>query len=295
MKGLRKGPQLKMPEVKVPAFIGDLYWDLRDRHLLPLVALGIIAIIAAPFLLGGGAEGEEPVVPVAPGGALEGAQASKLTVVEAKPGLRDYRKRLHGTPTDPFEQRYTNPTLKGTKLGGGEDGSSGSSTTTSVSKTTTKTTKDSDGKTTTTIKTETDDETTTTPGNDGSGGAEQEIVLFSFAIKVRTTRIAGDAEGGKKKSKPSVREHVLPPAPLPSKKQPVVTYLGISPKTKKPLLLVSDEVSAVFGDGKCLSGNKGCQLIEVDPGFPETFVYGPNSVRFKVEVVKVEPVIAGKY
>ncbi len=297
MKRLKKGPELKLPELKVPAFASDLYWDLRDRHMLPLVALAIVAIIAVPFLLGGGSE-EEPVLPATIGALEEGAKASSLTVVEAKPGLRDYRKRLRGrTATDPFEQRYTAPTLAGTKLGGGEGGSGDSSTTTSVSKTTTKTTKTTGGKTTTTVKTETDDSKTTTggDGSSGSGGAEPEIALFSFAIKVRTTRISGDSADGKNKSKPNVRDHVLPPAPLPSAKKAVVTYMGISPKTKKPLLLVSDEVSAVFGDGKCLSGDQSCQLIEVEPGFPETFVYGPNSVRYKVEVVKVEPVIAGKY
>ena len=49
-----------MPELKVPDFLRDLYYDLRDRRLLPLVALVIVAIVAVPFLLGGGSK-EEPV------------------------------------------------------------------------------------------------------------------------------------------------------------------------------------------------------------------------------------------
>lgn len=48
-----KGPELKMPEMKVPTFLSDLYWDLHDRRLLPLVALIVVAIVAVPFLLGG--------------------------------------------------------------------------------------------------------------------------------------------------------------------------------------------------------------------------------------------------
>ncbi len=295
MKRLKKGPELKMPEFKVPTFLSDLYWDLRDRRLLPLVVLAIVAILAVPFLLGGGSEEEEPPAAAA-GGALEsGTRVSKLTVVEAKPGLRDYRKRLRDrSPTDPFKQRYTAPTLKGTKLGGGEGSSSGSSTTTtSTSKTkVTKTTK-TNGETSTHVTTETGD-TTSTPG--GTGAPQPgEIALFSFAIKVRTSQTSGNSETGKQSSKPVVRDHVLPPAPLPNEKHQVVTYMGISPKTKNPLLLISDLVSSVFGDGKCLAGAQVCQLVEVEPGFPETFVYGPTGVRYKIDVVKVEPVIAGKY
>ena len=50
-----------MPELKTPDFLSDLYYDLRDRRLLPVVALVIVAIAAVPFLLGG--DSEEPYVP----------------------------------------------------------------------------------------------------------------------------------------------------------------------------------------------------------------------------------------
>ena len=38
----------------MPPFLVDLYYDLRDRRLLPLLALVLVAIVAVPFLLGGG-------------------------------------------------------------------------------------------------------------------------------------------------------------------------------------------------------------------------------------------------
>ncbi len=41
----------------------DLYRDLRDRRLLPVVIALAVAIVAVPFLLGGGSE---PVPPTAP-------------------------------------------------------------------------------------------------------------------------------------------------------------------------------------------------------------------------------------
>ena len=46
-----KGSSAKMPTVKVPDFLADLYTDLRERRLLPLIALLAVAIVATPLLL----------------------------------------------------------------------------------------------------------------------------------------------------------------------------------------------------------------------------------------------------
>jgi hypothetical protein len=85
-----RGPELKMPEIKVPPFLSDLYWDLHDRRLLPIVALLVVAIVAVPFLLGGG--GSEEAKPAHSGAASslkrEMTDVSELTVVRADPGLR---------------------------------------------------------------------------------------------------------------------------------------------------------------------------------------------------------------
>lgn len=300
MKRLKSGPELKMPELKVPAFLVDLYWDLRDRHLLPLVVLAIVAIVAVPFLLGGGS-GEEP--PLAPGASASVAPSpeaagAKLTVVEAKPGLRDYRKRLRDDgPTDPFEQRYTSPQLQGAKLGGGGEGAASSSTTSTTSTTTTssssakvtKTTKNSDGTTTTEVVTETNGK-----AGGAGGSADGGVTLFSFAVDLKIVHTHTGPDGSKQTDDPVIRHRVIPPAALPSEKTQAVTYMGISPKTQQPLLLISDAVTGVFGEATCLSGAETCQLIEIATGLPMTFVYGPNSDRYKITVLKVFPVAAGE-
>lgn len=296
MKRLKGGPELKMPELKVPAFLVDLYWDLRDRRLLPLVALAVVAIIAVPFLLGGGSEEEEAAPAVAGASSAPSPEpaGAKLTVVEAKPGLRDYRKRLHDSPTDPFKQRYTAPQLKGTELGGGgeEASSSSSSTSTSTSTSTTKvtkTSKNSDSTSTTEVTTETNGESS--PG--GEAGETPQLTLYSFAADVKIVRTTSSADGEKLTDDPIVRHKVIPPAALPGENAQVVTYMGISPTTRKPLLLISDQVTAVFGEATCLSGANTCQLIEVEPNFPETFVFGTAGVRYKITVLKVYPVATG--
>jgi hypothetical protein len=278
VKGLKKGPELKMPELKMPPFLVDLYWDLRDRRLLPLVALGVVAIVAVPFLLGGDSKKQAPpsVAPVR-GLGSQASNAAKLTVVEAKPGLRDYRKRLRDrSPTDPFKQRYTSPVLAGTKLGNGEE--EGESTSTSTTTTSNGTTTTSSG--------------TATP--ESSGGSTQ-LTQYATAVDVKITVTRTLPDGSKEKGKPTARQRVLPSAALPSEKTQAVVYMGPSPKTKQPGLLVSDGVTAIFGEGRCLLGEKTCQLLEVEPGMPETFVFGPNSTRYKIVVLNPRPVVVGTY
>jgi hypothetical protein len=294
MKRLKAGPELKMPDLKVPDFLVDLYWDLRDRRLLPLVGLAIVAIVAVPFLLGGGSDEEEAAPAIAGVSSVPSPEpaGAKLTVVEAKPGLRDYRKRLREHPTDPFVQRYTSPQLGGTKLGGAEESSASSTSTatTTTSSSTTKVTKTekSDGTTTTEVVSETG--SGSGPGGAGSG----EVTLFSFAVDLKIVRTETKPDGSKETSDPEIRHRVLPPAALPSEKEQAVTYMGISPKTQQPLFLISDAVSSLFGEAHCLSGAETCQLIEVAPGLPMTYVYGPSSTRYKITVLKVEPVVAGQ-
>jgi hypothetical protein len=289
---LKKGPELKLSELKVPEPLVDLYWDLRDRHLLPLVVLAIIAIVAVPFLLGGGSKQEPPPGPTSIGAAPSPEPAgSKLAVVEAKPGLRDYHKRLrHDEPTDPFKQRYTGAELKGTKLviEGGSTATTTSGSTTGGS--------GNSGSTTTSEGGGADSPTVTTNGNGAPTAVgtpnREKLVLFAFAIDVKITKTATNAEDGKDKTETVVKHHVVPPAPLPSEKTPLIAYMGISPKTQLPYFVISDAVTQIFGDGRCLSGAATCQVIELEPGIPETFVLG-DGPRYKVNVLDVEPVVAG--
>ncbi len=278
----------KGPDLKMPAVLADLYYDLRERRLLPLIALVLVAIVATPFLLGQGSEEEESIpVPAAIQALKDGGaqRTSSLTVVEANPGLRDYRKRLRGRkPLDPFRS-FGKPSLKGARLGGeSEGGGGGSSAPTTSTSTTVK-------KTQTTKTTS----TTTTGGSKGSqpGGTNgSHVVFYSFAIDVR---IVKTVDG--KQQDPIVKERVLPQTPLPGEKTPVVTFMGGARDGGKPtgkaLLLVNDEVQSVAGDAKCLSGEETCQLLEVEPGFPEVLTYGGREDKYTITVLKFGLVVTG--
>jgi hypothetical protein len=119
--GEKASPSSPGAGARVPKPLVDLYWDLRDRHLLPVIGLLIVAMAAAPILLSGKGGGEEEVTPVAsaPGGSGKVADAT-FDVVPAGSSLRDYKKRLgHREAVNPF--RGTSPGATGSSSSSGSD------------------------------------------------------------------------------------------------------------------------------------------------------------------------------
>lgn len=299
-----KGPELKMPELKVPAFLSDLYYDLRDRRLLPLVALAVVAIAAVPFLLGG--EVEKPVLPPpgAEAAALEAAaeKTSKLTVVEATPGLRDYRKRLRDrSPTDPFEQQYTEPAGgSGSSSGASSSGSSSSPPGTFSEEAVT-----GEGSSTP-VEPETGGSSGgggangggSSNGSGGSGGSGpgQGTQLIEFVFDVQISHTETTADGKQRMSEPEVRRRVPALTQLPGKKTPVVTVAGLNLHNGKVWFLVSNEVRSLDGDFGCVTRTPSgvCELLEIQPGFPLELTYGPDKALYRLKVTKVDAVAAGK-
>lgn len=279
----RLGPELKKPEMKVPPVLRDLYLDLRDRRLLPLLALVVVAIVAVPFLL---SEDPEEVAPAPKGGVAigKGSKQASLAVVRAAPGLRDYRRRLRRRePTNPFKQRYTSPVLKGAELGSESSTSSESS-----SKSSTETDKAPEPAAPPVV-----------PGGvPGGGGKDSDgdgipdgVSLFTYTLDLQITRIQANPDGTRETIGPKLYEDVKAPTPLPGEKTPVVTYLGLGAREPRlPMFLISSEVTAIYGEGECISGTSSCQLITLQKGFPVTFVYGENDVRYKINLLNITPV-----
>jgi hypothetical protein len=283
--------KIKGPELKMPAVLTDLYWDLRDRRLLPLIGLVVLAIAAVPFLLGNSSKQGPPVALQTASGAAAGVAASEghaLTVVQAKPGLGDFHKRLAGRkPKDPFHQRFTAPVLKGAEF-------------TPVPET-----EPSSGPGNVETAPSAPHEVPLNPGPGEPGGTaggtpteSHHVTYYTFGIKARISRSGGKGNAAKVKQPPIVRDHILPQTALPGDKTPVVTFMGLSEsaakrKQAKPLFLVSADVKSVFGETTCVSGEEACQLIEVEPGFPVTFIYGPNEVHYTINVLKVELIVTG--
>jgi hypothetical protein len=264
-----KGPELKMPKVKVPPFAADVYYDLRERRLLPVLVLVAVAVLAAPFLLGGSEEALPAETPeqAAASVRLETEDGSALTVVESKPGLRDYRKRLRGrTPTDPFRQLHTGvPATSQLKSigvtsggdssvpgapetpppaveeGGDGGGAAGSAPPTSGSD-------GAGGKT---------GSPGSTDGGAGSGDPKRSVDpdgrhLFGFRPDVRFG-VAGSGDL-------NLFEDLALGSLLP-KKKPLLVFIGVSESGERTAFDVSPEVTLVRGNGACIGGMQSCRLL----------------------------------
>lgn len=273
-----KRPQMKMSAPKTPAFLNDLYYDLRDRRLLLPLALVLLAIVAVPFLLG---SKPKPVPPPSGGGisaavGSTGGAGSELTVVEAQPGLRDYHKRLkHRTPTDPFLQRFTglppSAQVETTQCacGGSSEGEGGGSVTTIESTST-------EG---------TPTEAPETGGGSPSGeGGESAAQKYEFVIDAQIAHSEESADGKETMSEWEARHDVPILAQLPGKKTSVVTLLGANYQKQRLVFLVSHGVKAVKGDYACVSRGEICELLEVAEGALLEFVYEPTGVTWAIKV-----------
>lgn len=295
-----KGPELKMPELKTPDFLLDLYYDLRDRRLLPFVALALVAIAAVPFLLGGKSDEQEAPDTGGSLAALGSEKTSKLTVVEATPGLRDYHKRLgHRSPTDPFKQQYTglpaSAQVEGTQS---EATSSAGSGSTVISET---------GTTEVSETGSSGSGSGSHGGGSGSsgGGAAGEtppkpnsgsLRIFEYVFDLQIVHTETSAGGSTKMSEPEARHRVKTLTQLPSKKVVVATVAGINFHTGKVYFLVAHEVHSLGGEFKCVTRAPGelCELLEIEPGFPLELTFGPNKVVYRIKVTGIHAVWAGK-
>ncbi len=283
MNMLKKGPELKMPDVKVPDFLLDLYYDLRERHLLPLVAILLVAVVALPIVLSSGSsdsEAESEAAIATPSTALP---SSSLVVAKAAPGLRDYRKRLPGTPTDPFIQQYANSATgegspAGTSVGITQSSSSEGSSS-------------GGAESPTTIEPETPSPApepsphNNAPSDDGEPSDTEHLQYYSFAIDVRVVPVS--PEGSTSKPKPSVRRDLPALTMLPSRDTPALTFMTVSKDEKKVLMMVNDSVQGLFGDAVCVVGTDSCQLLALEPGIPVTVVYGADERTYRIEVLKL--------
>lgn len=267
-----KGPELRMPDLKVPQVAVDVYYDLRDRRLLPLVALVVVAIVAVPFLLGGDAE-VEPATVGGPGEPPLATTEARLTVVPDTPELRDYRKRLQGrTRTDPFKQRYTGlpaeAQLKSVEVTP-SGGSAGSSSVESVPDTGAV---GAGG-------------TTPIPssGNSADPGAADDDLedgrLYGFRPDVRFGVVGSD-------QLKLYRE--LPLGSLLPKTKPLLLFVGVTQNGNRALFSVVPEVTQVRGDGDCIGGSINCQILSMEAGQAVTLLTEQPGRSFRLKLEAIE-------
>lgn len=266
MNFLKKGPELKMPdkmpEIKAPGFIADIYYELRERHLLPLVVVLIAGIVAVPLALSETTEPVETPAMLTEAG-VSTAGKTQVVVARSEPGLRDYRKRLsHLKAKDPFKER-----LDGLRTTASEEAES---TTGNVAGT----------EVTEEPRAEPTAEPTAPPEETDTNDGR--ITFYSYAMDVRVTPVS--VGGVPSNSKPEVREDLPELTQLPSRQTPAIVFMGVTKDGNKALMLVSSNVKGLFGDNVCAVGGEACELLAMEPGVPETIVYGGNEKIYRIEL-----------
>lgn len=275
MNFLKKGPEIKLSEIKVPGFVQDVYYDLKDRHLLPVAVILLVALVAVPIAISGNSSSEEGPstrTPEAGASQLGSAKTTGALVAEAAPGLREYKRRLnHEQARDPF---YNETAESSSEAGGSGEAGAGEST----------------GGSSTSSESFSLPESESAPSESGGGETttESRMTYYSMAIDVRITGGSGENK------KTTVRKNQPELTMLPSRETPAIVYMGSTKDAKKAVMTVSSDVQAIYGDAKCALGSETCQLLVMEVGMPVTFVYGGSGKTYKIELVKVHLVESDK-
>ncbi len=121
------------------------------------------------------------------------------------------------------------------------------------------------------------------------------LTYYSYAIDVRVVSGGSqNAASGGTGGKTQVRRNLPELTMLPSRESPAAVYMGSTKDGNKALMLISSNVEAIFGDGKCVLGSQTCELLAMEAGVPETFVYGGQGRTFKIELLKIHLVETDK-
>ncbi|HKZ12369.1 MAG TPA: hypothetical protein VJL81_00845 [Solirubrobacterales bacterium] len=302
MNWMKKGPELKLSELKVPDFLYDLFYDLKERHLLPLVALLIVAMIGAPIYFRSSTK-SDPEPAVTPGGATATASTAAdtgetLVVARSEPGLRDYRERLKKyRELDPFGERG------GKETAAEAEGSASEGATATVAPAeATVIREESGGVSEAPVESipyapESFESGAEESGSTGDTGGDTRTRYASNAIDVRIVAVPSPSDENRAKEaepKAQVRRNLPELTMLPSRQTPAATYIGLTNDGKKALFVVSSDVVSLFGEGICVIGSQSCQLLALEPGLPETFVYGPQERTYRIELLKINKTYSAK-
>lgn len=260
-------------------FVRNLVTDLVEKRLWPIALALVVAIVAIPVALGGGASDSNPAPreSAAPAGARAAVDAADPAVTVSDPVPAD--RRRSGPVRNPFEQ-----------LRGGDDASSGG-TSAAAGSSGSATGAPAGGTTApgagTTITGGTGGVVPTpgtgSPGSGtGSGGSARpkgdSLGVYRVDLRFGTP---GELK---------VLRDVPRLAPLPAADNPFFVFLGVLEDRETLVFLLSSDVTAT-GDGKCRPSSKSCQTIELKTGDTEFFDFAQEDgtvIQYQMDVLKVD-------
>jgi hypothetical protein len=311
MNFLKKGPELKLSELKIPDIVYDVYYDLKERHLLPLVVILLVALVAVPIFLERSKHSNDqepsatPPVTASASSAAGGDEA--LVVARTEPGLRELHRRFkHYRALDPFSEKASVEGASESDAEGAAEtsGEAGEPVPTAAQEPPVEATVIG-GAAATSPPVESSPPVegpaapaeaapSPAPGSGGGDGGSTRTRYASNSIDVRIVAVPPGAQSdedakksSKQKPKAEVRHNLPELTMLPTRATPAVAFMGTSRDGKKALFLVSSDVVSIFGEGSCVIGSQTCQLLALEPDLPETFVYGPQERAYRIELLKI--------
>jgi hypothetical protein len=251
---------------KIQKFFGDVIYDLRQRNLLLVAIMLVVAIIAVPVLISASGPGaSEGPVGVTANASADAHPEGESAVLAYQPGVRNFKKRLRDLSSkDPFKQQFAAaaaaPALD-----------QGTSTSTSTS----------------------GSGSSTTPGSSGSGGSsgngsgkskgKTKVKTETQTYVYETDVLVGESGGA------LTRLNRIPQFQfLPGPDKPVLVYLGTTSGGTQALFLVSTDVSSVGGQGTCFPTADKCQLLGLNPGQSADMAYALDGKTYHVQVAQIK-------
>lgn len=247
-----------MKSWRIQKFFGDVVYDLRNRGLLPVVILLIVAMVAVPLLISRGSSGSGPTLQ--PTANTKPAPEAQTAVLAYNPsGIRNYKSRLNDLSSkDPFRMQFIhsaatasqlNSTVTPTETGGGGSTKSSNSSTTV----------------------------------NGGSGSNKKKHSNSVTVTYQTNVLAGDVDS-QLTPFPDIKEMTT----LPSPDKPVLVYFGLSSDHGHALFLVSNKVDQLTGPGACVPAPDDCALLSLSPGQSEDLHYGLDGKTYRVVVAEIK-------
>lgn len=277
-------------DAKVPEAVQGAYRDLRDRHLLPVVALLIVAIIAVPMLLGGSSR---DTVSLQSSAALStgsdlAPEASPVVLTEV-PMLRDFYERLDMKEArNPFRQQYAAvPDTKLEDAAGGTDATDGP-----LAGVVGDVGEDGDVGGVDGIENPIEnpiDPSLPAPPDVPEDPAEDDPddpvappedvgpTVITFQIDVRVGSV-----GATKK-----QEGVKSLEYLPGDTSPVVQYITSDLDGTRASFVVNNGVTGSEGTGSCAPDPESCQFLFLEVGQEQRLYYEPADKVFRLKLTRI--------
>jgi hypothetical protein len=250
---------------RIQKFFGDVVYDLRQRNLLLVGIMLVVAIVAVPVLISASGPGASPgPVGLTANASAEAHPEGESAVLAYQPGVRNFKQRLNDLSSkDPFKQQYSAAAATAPALDQG--------TSTSTSGSTPGTTLGSTGSGST--------------GGNGSGKSEgkTKVKTETQTVVYETDVLVGESGGV------LTRLNRIPQFQfLPGPDKPVLVYLGTTSAGTQALFLVSTDVSSVGGQGTCFPTADKCQLLGLNPGQSADMAYTPDGKTYHVQVAQIK-------